>query len=67
METFDDNPFVGQAALIVGLTLDEERRTAVAAAFAAYRDAAALLMSFPLPAGIESASVYTLDDAGDRE
>jgi His/Glu/Gln/Arg/opine family amino acid ABC transporter permease subunit len=61
MGTFDDEAFVAQAAPMLGFTLDDERRRAVAVAFAAYRDAAALLMPFPLPAGTEPASVYTLE------
>jgi len=67
MGTFDDEAFVAQAAPMLGFTLDDERRRAVAVAFAAYRDAAALLMPFPLPAGTEPASVYTLEDASDGE
>ncbi len=66
MQTKDED-FVAMAALMLALNLDADRRTAVAAAFATYRESAALLMSFPLPAETELASVYTFDHAIERD
>jgi hypothetical protein len=63
----DDEAHVTTTAALVGLALSDERRLTVAAAFGAYRELGALLMSFPLPVEIEPASVYTLEIANDRE
>ena len=63
----DDDAYVAAAAPLVGLTLDDERRAAVAAAFAGYREAAALLMAFSLPVEIEPAAVYTFEDSGELD
>jgi hypothetical protein len=62
-----DEAYVAAAAPLLGFALDDERRAAVVATFAAYRELAALLMSLPLPPETEPASVYTLEDADDRE
>lgn len=66
MQTRDED-FVAVAASMLALCLDADRRTSVAAAFATYRESAALLMSFPLSAETELASVYTFDDAVERD
>jgi hypothetical protein len=58
-------PFVDQAAALLGIPVDAERRAGVAAAFAAYSDAATLLMTFPLPVEMEQASIYVLADGSD--
>jgi hypothetical protein len=62
-EPYDD--YVDQTAALLGIPLDGERRAGVVAAFAAFGDAAALLMNFPLPEEMEQASVYSLADASD--
>ena len=57
--------YVDQTAALLGISLDDERRAGVIAAFAAFADAAALLMNFPLPEETEPASIYTLESASD--
>jgi hypothetical protein len=57
--------YVDQAAALLGIRLDSECRDGVVAAFTSYRDAATLLMEFPLAIDIEQASVYTLADPSD--
>ena len=42
-----DTSYVDQTAALLGIPLSGERRTGVVAAFAAFSDAAALLMNFP--------------------
>ena len=58
-------PYVDQAAALLGIPLGMERRAGVLAAFAAFNDAATLLMTFPLPVEMEQASIYILADASD--
>ena len=57
--------YVDQAAALLGIGLGSESRDGVVAAFTSYRDAARLLMEFPLAVDIEQASVYTLGSASD--
>ena len=58
--------YVERAAALLEIPLDGDRRAGVIAAFAAFSDAATLLMTFPLPPETEQASVYSLADATDR-
>lgn len=67
MATSDDQAYVAACATLLGMALDDEQRQAVAAAFAGYRESAALLMSFALPVETEPASVYTLEDVDARK
>ena len=57
--------YVDQAAALLGIRLDSECREGVVAAFTSYRDAATLLMEFPLAIDLEQASIYTLGGGGD--
>jgi hypothetical protein len=57
--------YVEQAAALLGIDLDSERRDGVVAAFTSYHDAATLLMEFPLAIDVEQASVYALEDASE--
>ena len=57
--------YVDQTAALLGIPLDDDRRAGVIAAFAAFGDAATLLMNFPLPVEMEQASIYTLADPSD--
>lgn len=57
--------YVDQTAALLGIPLGSERRAGVVAAFAAFSDAATLLMNFPLPVEMEQASIYTLGGASD--
>jgi hypothetical protein len=57
--------YVDQTAALLGIPLGSERRAGVVAAFAAFSDAATLLMDFPLPVETEQASIYILPDAID--
>jgi hypothetical protein len=57
--------FVDQAAALLEIQLDSAWHSSVVAAFTSYRDAATLLMEFPVVVDVEQASVYTLGDPND--